>query len=219
MVRLVAQYLAVIVVWCFFSLHQYIQSVHKHIDTHMTRTHRTNWEWILANIPGKYHAVFSQWTHGSSGRKQPKLNWTKFSVTQTKMTFKVLQSAKHLHEFTKMSVCLKTSRDWPQIYCRVVQTELVCFCESDLSHSDTVFTANAAPWRSVVSSSSSAALHSATNTFEELQSGIMSSSDTRRPAQHSLPLTVCMYLFSVMSSVFIVAGSLALIIAGACWVR
>uniref|UniRef100_A0A3Q1EVZ3 Neural proliferation, differentiation and control, 1b n=1 Tax=Acanthochromis polyacanthus TaxID=80966 RepID=A0A3Q1EVZ3_9TELE len=48
------------------------------------------------------------------------------------------------------------------------------------------------------------------------QSGIMSSF---RPAQRPRLLTVCLYFFSVMSSVFIVAGSLALIIAAALWMN
>uniref|UniRef100_A0A665TQB4 Neural proliferation, differentiation and control, 1b n=1 Tax=Echeneis naucrates TaxID=173247 RepID=A0A665TQB4_ECHNA len=49
------------------------------------------------------------------------------------------------------------------------------------------------------------------------QSRIMSSSKTYRSSEHSLPLTLCMYFFSAMSTIFIVAGTLALIMAGACW--
>lgn len=54
---------------------------------------------------------------------------------------------------------------------------------------------------------------------QSFQSGIMYSSDIYKPVQRFLPLTICMYFFSVMSSIFIVAGSLTLVIAGACWVR
>uniref|UniRef100_A0A3P8VCL9 Neural proliferation, differentiation and control, 1b n=1 Tax=Cynoglossus semilaevis TaxID=244447 RepID=A0A3P8VCL9_CYNSE len=46
---------------------------------------------------------------------------------------------------------------------------------------------------------------------------IMSPFDTYRSACLCLPLTICMCFISVMSSVFIVAGSLVLITAGACW--
>uniref|UniRef100_A0A3P8T244 Neural proliferation, differentiation and control, 1b n=1 Tax=Amphiprion percula TaxID=161767 RepID=A0A3P8T244_AMPPE len=62
---------------------------------------------------------------------------------------------------------------------------------------------------------SAALLSALTLSPTSFQSGIMSSF---RPAQRSHLLTVCLYFFSVMSSVFIVAGSLALIIAAACWI-
>ncbi|XP_029999068.1 neural proliferation differentiation and control protein 1-like [Sphaeramia orbicularis] len=49
---------------------------------------------------------------------------------------------------------------------------------------------------------------------------IMSSaSNVPRPADRPFVLTLCMYFFSVLSSVFVVGGSVALIIAGTCWVR
>uniref|UniRef100_A0A672YJY4 Neural proliferation, differentiation and control, 1b n=1 Tax=Sphaeramia orbicularis TaxID=375764 RepID=A0A672YJY4_9TELE len=47
---------------------------------------------------------------------------------------------------------------------------------------------------------------------------IMSSaSNVPRPADRPFVLTLCMYFFSVLSSVFVVGGSVALIIAGTCW--
>uniref|UniRef100_A0A3P8T360 Neural proliferation, differentiation and control, 1b n=1 Tax=Amphiprion percula TaxID=161767 RepID=A0A3P8T360_AMPPE len=63
---------------------------------------------------------------------------------------------------------------------------------------------------------SAALLSALTLSPTSFQSGIMSSF---RPAQRSHLLTVCLYFFSVMSSVFIVAGSLALIIAAALWMN
>ncbi|KAK5870466.1 hypothetical protein PBY51_003409 [Eleginops maclovinus] len=57
-------------------------------------------------------------------------------------------------------------------------------------------------------------LYSLLLTVPELWFRIMSSSDTYR-----FPLTLCLYVLSVLSSVFMVVASLALITAGACWVR
>lgn len=48
---------------------------------------------------------------------------------------------------------------------------------------------------------------------------ILTMTPDSRAEQHSLLLTVCLLFFSVISSVFIVAGSMALVVAGACWVR
>uniref|UniRef100_A0A3Q3W4U7 Neural proliferation, differentiation and control, 1b n=1 Tax=Mola mola TaxID=94237 RepID=A0A3Q3W4U7_MOLML len=65
----------------------------------------------------------------------------------------------------------------------------------------------------------SAALHSASDTFGEFSSGIMSSSDTYKLVHRSFLITLSLYFFSVMSSVLIIAGSLALVIAGASWLH
>ncbi|XP_016521787.1 neural proliferation differentiation and control protein 1-like isoform X2 [Poecilia formosa] len=47
----------------------------------------------------------------------------------------------------------------------------------------------------------------------------MSSSDSHRPAAHSLPLIFCCYVFSVMTSVIIAVCLLVLVISGICCVR
>lgn len=48
-------------------------------------------------------------------------------------------------------------------------------------------------------------------------SGAMSASGSAE--RHRLPLTVCLLFLSVISAVFIVAASVALALAGACWFR
>lgn len=141
-------------------------------------------------------------------------------------TFRSLQIKwPHLSDQILALYALK-SPDWPQIYHGVVQNR-TCMLLLVLPHSITVTSA-------VLTADTATSFHNwHTDSYflffelyivlptlhQSFQSGIMSSSDAHRSAPLSLPLTVCMYLFTVMSSVFIVAGSLALIIAGACWVR
>lgn len=62
-------------------------------------------------------------------------------------------------------------------------------------------------------------LFSSALTSPGFHSGIMPSSDARRRVNLSPLLSVCLYFLSVMSSIFIVAGSLALVVALACWIR
>lgn len=122
-----------------------------------------------------------------------------------------------------LAVHISKSRDWPQINYGFAQNKACAFlwispaslhyCHQCLSHCRKAI-------NSILTLACCQQLFIEPQThFESFQSEIMSSSVSSRPAQWSLPLTVCLYFYSVMSSVFIVAGSLALVIAGACWVR